>query len=189
MQTKKLNLKSIFNINEKDCVEKTHFCSFVVSNGNCKERNKIFEKISKYKKVDSAGILFNNTGSILPRNESSQLHKFNFLKNRKFNICYENSSYPGYVTEKIFHSFFCKSIPIYWGSPTVELDFNIKAFISRHEFKNDEEMIEKIIEIDNDEKLYDEMTSQPIFNERNKYFNLNKFNEWFLSNVYKGEIN
>ena len=38
------------------------------------------------------------------------------FKKYKFNICFENSSTPGYVTEKIIQSMYVNSIPIYWGT-------------------------------------------------------------------------
>jgi hypothetical protein len=41
---------------------KRKFCNFVASNGNCKTRNLFFEKLSKYKKVDSGGRWMNNIG-------------------------------------------------------------------------------------------------------------------------------
>jgi hypothetical protein len=40
--------------------EKTDFCSFVVSNPNCIERNEFFKKLHAIKHVDSAGKLYNN---------------------------------------------------------------------------------------------------------------------------------
>ena len=39
-----------------------------------------------------------------------------FLRKCKFYICLENTSAPGYVTEKLFDAFLTGSIPIYWGS-------------------------------------------------------------------------
>ena len=164
--------------------DKLDFCSFVVANGGCSERNSIFHKLSQYKRVNSAGPLFNNMGFVLPRDGiNAQKSKFHFLAQHKFNLCYENSSYPGYVTEKLFHAFYCSTIPIYWGSPTVELDFNPRAFINRNDYESDEEMIQKIIELDTDDEKYNEMQSQTIFPERNTRFDLYQFNRWFLKNV------
>ena len=104
-------------------------------------------------------------------------------------MCYENSSYPGYVTEKLFHALTYNTIPIYWGSPTVEMDFNKKAFISRHEFQSDEEMLDFIVYLDNNEDAYNEMLRQPILNSGSRFFDLDKFNSWFMNSVYRGVIN
>jgi hypothetical protein len=167
--------------------DKESFCSFVVNNPNCSERNNIFHKLCEYKKVDSVGPLFNNMGYFLSR-DPKQWHtsKFDFIGRRKFNICYENSSYPGYTTEKLYQALYCNTIPIYWGSPTVEMDFNINAFINRFDYSSDEEMIEKIIELDTDDNKYNEMLKQPIMNPRNTTFDLERFYKWFRTNIYRG---
>ena len=162
------------------------FCSFVVMNGGCQVRNNMFHKLSEYKTVDSGGMFLNNVGGHISR-EPVKFHteKFEFLRKRKFNLCYENGMYPGYVTEKIYHAFYSNTIPIYWGSPTVALDFNIDAIISRHEFESDEEMITYIKTVDNDNAFYNYMCCKPILNPRNKFFDMDRFVRWFDENVYK----
>lgn len=168
--------------------DKTGFCSFVASNGGCGERNEMFHKLCSYKQVDSGGRLFNNVGgSIEQDGVNSHITKTNFLKSRKFHLAYENGSYPGYVTEKILHGFLGHTVPIYWGSPTVTLDFNPNAFINRHDFNSDEHMISYINTVDNNDDLYDEMMSQPILNPRNKFLDLSRFRLWFRTNVYMGQ--
>lgn len=170
--------------------DKTSFCSFIVANGSCAERNDAFHFISKYKMIDSGGPLFNNTGYVLPRDGiNAQKTKFEFMRSHKFNLCYENGCHPGYVTEKLFHALYMNTIPIYWGSPTVEMDFNSKAFISRHNYETDADMLEHIISLDTNDDNYNEMLSQPILNPNNKVLDLNRFNTWFDNNVYRGVIN
>jgi hypothetical protein len=169
--------------------DQKQFCSFVVANGGCQERNNIFHRISNYKRVNSGGPLFNNVGFVLPRDGiNAQKSKFHFLAQHKFNICYENSSYPGYVTEKIFHALYCSTIPIYWGSPTVEIDFNPDAFINRHDFDSDEDMIDFIIDLDKNDDKYNDMLNKPVLNPRNNKLDTNRFSKWFMNNVYKGVI-
>ena len=186
VHTKKIELPDIRQ--GRLYADKVDFCSFVVANGGCSERNNIFHRISQYKKVNSAGPLFNNMGFVLPRDgTNAQKSKFHFLAQHKFNICYENSSYPGYVTEKLFHAFYCSTIPIYWGSPTVEMDFNPEAFINRRDFDSDDDMIQFIIDLDQNDDKYNEMLNKPIFNPRNKVLDLNRFVDWFIANVYRGE--
>lgn len=167
--------------------EKTGFCSFVVSNPACVERNNIFFALSQYKQVDSGGPLFNNIGFVLARDgTNAQQTKFNFISSRKFNLCYENASYPGYVTEKLFHALYNNVVPIYWGSPTVGLDFNQDAFISRHQFMNDAEMIEYITYLDNNDDAYNDILRQPAINKHSQVFDSNRFLRWFQTNVYRG---
>lgn len=85
------------------------FCSFVVSNGKANEkRAKFFDVLSKYKKVHSAGKFKNNVGFLAK-------DKIAFLRQYKFNICFENSYTNGYITEKIIDAKKAHTIPIYWG--------------------------------------------------------------------------
>ena len=183
--TKKMGWPDISYI-DYDYKEKTGFCSFVVRNGGCKQRNDIFHKLSAYKQVDSGGPLFNNVGDILSRDPSQfHLSKLDFLRARKFNICYENSSYPGYVTEKLFQALYAKTVPIYWGSPTASIDFNPNCFISRHDYETDEQMIDTIIGLDKNQEWYDGMLDlSPVHT--TKFFSMERLNNWFHQNVYKG---
>ena len=89
--------------------------------------------------------------------------KIEFLKDYKFNIAFENSTFPGYCTEKIINSMFAGCIPIYWGDPLVTNDFNENSFLNWHKFNDDEKFIEEIIKIDNDPDLYRDMINQPWF--------------------------
>ena len=162
--------------------EKTDFASFVVSNGNCKERNEFFEKLSAYKKVDSGGKLFNNIQADLSGEEA----KIDFLAKRKFNVCFESGSYPGYTTEKILHAFYAKTIPIYWGSSTVVADFNPAAFINVHDFDSFDDVLEYVKRVDSDDELYNKIISaSPLAGNIPKdYMLLNNFLNWFDAVVY-----
>lgn len=165
-----------------DPVEKTSFASFVVSNGGCDKRNQLFNLINSYKKVDSGGPLFNNIGYVIPRPTRD---KIDFLKTRKFNLAIESSSYAGYVTEKILQAFYARTVPIYWGSPTVEMDFNPDAMINWHDYRDDEKFLNRIIEVDNNDDLYYHMLNQPMFknNVPNKFMDMNIFLDWWEKNI------
>ncbi len=127
---KEKNIELIIN-------QKKRFCSFVVSNDQAKERIDLFKKLSTYKRVDSGGKFLNNIGWAIA-------DKVEFLKESKFNIAYENSSYPGYTTEKIFEAFLANNIPVYWGNPEINKDFNEKAFINAHNFRTTKDLVEYI---------------------------------------------
>lgn len=161
---------------------KTDFCSFVVSNPNSPERNEFFNLLSKYKKVDSGGKAFNNIGKTLEGEQS----KIDFLSSRKFNICYESQSYPGYVTEKILHAFYAKTIPIYWGSPTIASDFNPNAFINMHKFDDVKKAIDFIELLDTNDNLYESVLNSEPFSDNvpRDYIILNNFLNWFDAVVY-----
>jgi hypothetical protein len=167
--------------------EKEHFCGFVASNPSSAYRNKIFHMLNEYKPVLSGGALFNNIGGVLPRDVNS---KIQFFRKCKFSLCFENSSWPGYCTEKLMHGFIADTVPIYWGSPTVEMDFNPDAMISRHNFESDIEFVDWIIHLDNNNDLWQKVVNTHYLDGINHFhhrnWDLNRFNRWFLNNVYKG---
>jgi len=169
---------------------KRGFCSFVVKNGGCEMRNQFFHKLCGYKKVDSAGPLFNNTGITLNHvGHDAIWTKMEFISKYKFNMCFENASHPGYATEKLYEALVGGTVPIYWGSPTIALDFNPKAFLNWHDYQDDDLFIEAIQQIDSDDQLYIDMLNQPMLAESNKVFDMDRFRRWFSKNVYRGVIN
>ena len=173
---------------ENDRINKD-FCSFVVKNPGCKYRNDYFHALSKYKHVASSGALFNNMpDSWRPPDVAA---KVKFMGEYKFNLCFENSSYPGYCTEKLFEALCAKTIPIYWGSSTAALDFNPRAFLNRYDYASDDEFIAKIIELDTDRDAYNQIYMQPMFRDDEfiRNFNPDNFLNWFQQNVYQGVIN
>lgn len=138
--------------------QKTDFCAYVMSNtkNSADERSRIFDLLSKYKKVNSGGLWQNNVGGRVP---DKQL----FQSKHKFVIAFENCSYPGYLTEKFADAAASNSIPIYWGDPQIASIFNPKAFINCHDFPTLEEVVKRVKEIDQDEALYRQMLSEPWF--------------------------
>ncbi|MCX6155516.1 MAG: glycosyltransferase family 10 [Candidatus Kapabacteria bacterium] len=141
---------------QKILSEKTQFCNFVYSNPGSKLRVNFFKRLSQYKKIDSAGNYLNNVGTPVK-------DKLEFIKKYKFTIAFENESQPGYTTEKIFDAFRAQSLPIYWGNELVDRDFNSEAFLNYYAFPNEDALIERIIEIDNNDALYLDYISKPPF--------------------------
>ena len=78
-------------------------------------------------------------------------------------MAFENSSFPGYTTEKIIEPMLEGSIPIYWGSPKVAEEFNPKSFINVHDYPNFNAAIEAICKIDESTDLYAQMLKEPWF--------------------------
>lgn len=165
--------------------DKEWFCGFVAGNGASEYRNRMFHVLNEYKPVMSGGPLFNNIGGILPRDVMS---KIDFFRKCRFSLCFENSSWPGYCTEKIMHGFIARTVPIYWGSPTVTMDFQEGSFISRHDFVSDNEFIDTIIKMDQNKHLWEIMANTvPLPYVHDRFWDLDRFNLWFLNNVYRGE--
>nr|WP_272916661.1 glycosyltransferase family 10 [Helicobacter saguini] len=101
----------------KDIKFKTKFCGYMVSNvwhPFTDTREEVFKALNEYKKVDSGGKHANNIGFAIK-------NKIEWLKDYKFNLCFENSSYPGYLTEKLFDAFAAGCVPIYWGDTSLRL--------------------------------------------------------------------
>jgi hypothetical protein len=143
---------------DKIAAQKRQFCAFMVSNPHAIERIDLFNRLSKYKKVDSGGGYLNNIGY---RIERGSQNKLDWMRNYKFSITFENSCYPGYTTEKLMHALLADTIPIYWGNPLASLDFNPKAFINCHDYSSFDDVVELVREIDQNEALYKGYLSQP----------------------------
>jgi hypothetical protein len=62
--------------------------------------------------------------------------KLKKLNEFKFVICFENCSFPGYVTEKIFDCFLAGSIPIYYGAPDITAFVPSNSFIDFRKFNS-----------------------------------------------------
>jgi hypothetical protein len=166
---------------EKILAAKTKFCSFVVGNYNRgKNHNRVafFQKLSKYKRVDSGGRLFNNIGGPIP---GASRGKIEFLRQYKFNIAFENLAVPGYTSEKIFQPMAARCLPIYWGNPRIAEEFNPKSFLNYADFPGEEALIDKIVELDNDDAKYLEYLRQPYFydDRPNLHFNRQRVLDFF----------
>lgn len=61
-------------------------------------------------------------------------NKFEAISKCKYNICIENLSYKGYVTEKIIHSFVAAAIPVYLGAPDISEYIPANCFIDVRDF-------------------------------------------------------
>jgi len=140
--------------------EKRYFCNFIYGHPSAKgEREAIFDALQKYKRVESAGSFRNNMpeGKIVPFTKE----KIEFLQKCKFTISCESIRYPGFVTEKLVDPFYAHSVPIYYGNPTVDTEFNPDAMINLNSFSTLEEGIERVVQIDQDDELYLKMLMAP----------------------------
>lgn len=139
------------------------FCGFVVSNPLCKTRNEFFRRLSKYKRVDSGGKLFNNVGGRVPDKQA-------FLEECRFTIAFENESHPGYTSEKVAEPMLVSTIPIYWGDPLVGNDFDTRSFLSYHDTPPGpgvsrsaalDMLVDRVVAADRDPDLLAAMLAQP----------------------------
>ncbi len=144
--------------NRVDSLTDRKFCNFVYSNNVNSDpvRDAFFTELSKYRKVDSGGRHLNNIGGPVK-------DKLQFIKDYKFTIAFENSSVPGYTTEKLLEPIIAGSLPVYFGSPLVFLDFEPESFIIVKNRDDFDRAIDEIISLDNNDEKYMEML------ERNKF--------------------
>ena len=133
------------------------FCSFTVTNdGNADiERFEFYKMLSKYKTVDSGGRIFNNVGGPVK-------NKLEFDSAHKFSIVFENIK-GSFITEKLDAAFAGKTIPIYWGNPYVSEVYNSKAFINCHDYDSFEDVMNRVIELDNNDEEYLSILREPAF--------------------------
>lgn len=179
---RKVGASKLQNLNEK-----ISFCNFIYSHERDDEGRKIFfEKLSKYKRVDSMGTYLNNMPdgfTVTRMNKIAETRKY------KFSIAFESIDMSGFITEKISDAFDAKTIPIYMGDPHVDEIFNREAFINVNDYPDFDAVIEKIIELDNDDEKYLEMVNKPVFNP--SFDNMSKLEEMqeFVLHIFEQDYN
>ncbi|HAP77351.1 MAG TPA: hypothetical protein DCR14_14870 [Acidimicrobiaceae bacterium] len=135
---------------------KSRFAATVVSNPTGAVRNRLHDALDSYREVASGGRFRNNVGGPVA-------DKLEFLRTAKFSLACENSSRPGYTTEKIIHALAADTIPIYWGDPLIAQEFNPERFINVHDFASEKDVLAKVIELDTDEDAAASLLAQPWF--------------------------
>lgn len=161
--------------------QKKYFANFVYGHESSKRmRETIFEKLSTYKEVVSPGSFMNNMvnkdGKI---KRCGWQEKNEYLKYSKFTIAGESIEYPGFVTEKIVQPFQQHSIPIYWGSPRIDEDFNTEAFVWCKGIDDLDRMLEEVQYLDmHDDACVHMLTQCPLKDQmflKNRYEELENF--------------
>lgn len=112
---------------------------------------------SKNFRVDGYGPYFDTN---IENHNSSIFSKKSILQQYAFNLCPENSLYPGYYTEKVPEAFLGKSLPLTWADPNIKLDFNENSFINLfHYFHDDYYKISNLLK---DEIFLKKFTYEPL---------------------------
>lgn len=134
---------------------KKEFCC-IVFNGRSPNRWEIIEKLKSYKGVHCYGKPFGNWFY-------GEDNKLQVISNYKFNICFENSIYPGYYTEKLIHAKTAGCVPLYWADHNCKKDFNYASFINLYDFDDLDSFVDKIIYLDQNDSEYETIAKQYIF--------------------------
>jgi Glycosyltransferase family 10 (fucosyltransferase) C-term len=107
-------------------ISRPYKAAFITSHLN-EPRKLLYEQLQKLLPVDGYGPYFDKS---ITNHHTSSFSKYAVLQKYTFNLCPENSLYPGYITEKIPEAFYAGCIPITWVDPNVEYDFNPLAMIN-----------------------------------------------------------
>lgn len=163
---------------EEQLKHKTRFCTFVCSNNRGSDaRLRFFEALNSKKHVDSGGKLCNNVGGPVA-------DKLAFQSESRFSMAFENTCQPGYTTEKIVESFASGTIPIYYGDPRVAEEFNPAAFINCNDFATFDEVINRVLEIENNPEQLRAMLEAPALCDPDRPHKAQAELDNFLSNIF-----
>jgi hypothetical protein len=169
------------------------FASFVVSNPSNFWRNGFYNQftLQSFGKVHSYGRYLTNDNSLIKESQGKYWRDAKnafFEKNKhKYSIAFENNSYPYYNTEKIMDAFLGFSIPLYWGDPKIQDNWNSKAFINVLKV-GQQKTIELVRKMEKDNQLFLDMFNEPVFTEEQKkrhIENIEQFESWFIDKIKK----
>lgn len=167
-----------------DLKNRKYFCDFVYHHDSGTKRSKYFGLLNSYKTVSSLGDVFKSVNKDNVT-KVTYLEKLAFEQKCKFSICIEScDDSKGLVTEKIFHSLLAGSIPIYLGDESVTNVVNPKRFINIRDFKSDEELLKRIIEIDNNDDLFLKIVNEQPLLDMNYFVNSRKRLDSFMRNIF-----
>ena len=80
-------------------------------------------------------------GRSYPSYKGTVENKKPVMEKYRFSICYENArDIPGYITEKIFDSFFAGCVPVYRGASNVTDFIPKNCFVDKRDFASYEEL-------------------------------------------------
>ncbi|TLD96864.1 alpha-1,3-fucosyl transferase [Helicobacter jaachi] len=172
-------------ITPQTLAQKKRFCNFIVSNGHNADpyREQVFHELCKFKRVDSGGKYLNNIGAPLK-------DKFAFQKECLFSLCFENSSSPGYLTEKLIQAAGAQTIPIYWGDTLLKGALfngggvNTQALIYAHDFACLQDLIAHIKDIESNPKKQLTILQTPLFLDTNHKEQFDEKLEAFLVHIF-----
>lgn len=142
---------------------KRKFCTFIYSQDTVGEgailRKEFCEKLMlEYAHVDCPGRVLHNLDApeLADRFDAANWNqsKRNFLGKYKFNIAFENSNAPGYITEKLTDAYLGNTVPIYWGSDGDTGFFPKESMICAHDYPTPEALIARIREVNENDELY-----------------------------------
>ena len=127
------------------------------------------------------------TSSTYPSYKGTVEHKKPVMEQYRFSICYENvRNIPGYITEKIFDSFFAGCVPVYWGANNIKEYIPSDCFIDMRDFLSYSDLYDFLINIPDKEYLrYIDSINNFIKSEKSNQFKSQNFAKVVVANILK----
>jgi hypothetical protein len=136
--------------------DKELFCCMIAANAEA-HRMLCVGRLSSIERVDLFGPI---TG------KPFQASKYELLSRYRFNLCFENSTFPGYYTEKLLQAWVGGCVPLYYSDPWFKLDFNPKALINRINFSTVDEFANHVASVNASRAAMVELFDQPLLTKR-----------------------
>lgn len=139
------------------------FCAFIFKQESMGEGAKLRKELAQalmkdYRFVHCPGRVLHNTEApeLAARGDMNhwQESKMRYLSRFKFNIAYENSNTPGYISEKLMDCYKAGCVPIYWGSEGDIAPFPKESMIYACDYPNVQDLVARIQEVDSNDELY-----------------------------------
>ena len=128
-------------------------------------RERFFDLLSKYKRVDALGSCKSESRARFVRSE--RRHRSDYLdraveafEGYRFVIAFENQDAEGYVSEKLANAMLAGSVAIYAGAPDVGTLFNPRSFIDCSALDLIS-CVELVRDVDMNETRYQKMLAEP----------------------------
>tara|TARA_R110000744_G_scaffold22045_4_gene56628 strand:- start:1687 stop:2712 length:1026 start_codon:yes stop_codon:yes gene_type:complete len=127
------------------------------------------------------------TGQIYPSYQGMVANKKQVMERYKFSVCYENiKDIPGYITEKIFDSFFAGCVPIYWGANNINDYIPADCYIDKRNFETYEDLYSFITSISDESYMKYLDNIEKFLNSKKSYqFTGQAFAETLASKISK----
>jgi hypothetical protein len=148
-----------------EVIARKEFCSIIIGNP-VRNRIEVAQKLHDFKPVHGYGNVFGN-----PYHGC----KIDLMSKYRYNICFENTLQPGYVTEKLLEAKVAGCIPIYYGSDSAKIDFNSKCYLNLIDYKDADELILHIVELERNPRKFQQIASEPLFSVKPDLENLYHF--------------
>ena len=154
-----------------------NFCITIFNNPEG-ERLYLYHLLNSYRPVTGYGRPFNNW---FPTYEDYK-DKLTAMSGYLFNLCPENSYYPGYYTEKCIHAKLAHTCPIYKADSHVITDFRPSSFLNLYEFRDADSLLNRVQYLDSNREALADIISEPLL-----HFmpSLDEFGSFIKSAVYK----